>query len=293
MLSYIFFRITVFLLSFLPFRLLYGLSDILSFVLYRLLKYRYAVIYDNLTKSFPDKNPTEIELLVKGAYRNFCDILLEGLKGMGMSDAQLLHRYKVKNPTILDSYFEKNQDVILATAHYANWEWGITLGLSLPHYVVVPYKPLKNKYINAFVERSRSFDNLVAIPKNKSFEYMNQTASKPRSLALIADQSPVKTRDKHWVDFFGRDTAFLHGPDTFAREYNAPLLYLKVQRVARGKYESEIHVLQEDTASCEEGVLTRLYAQFLEQQIREKPENWLWTHKRWKRTREAAASKKM
>ena len=285
MLAYFFFRIVVFLFSILPFGLLYLLSDLLYVVLYHILKYRYKVIAENLTKSFPEKSIAEIEVLIKGTYRNFCDILLEGVKGMGMTDKQLHQRFKVKNAELLQPYFDANQDVVLATAHYTNWEWGITLGLSLPHHVIVPYKPLKNKYMNAFVERSRSFDNLSAIPKNTSYDYMNQATEKPRCLTLIADQSPVKAREKHWMTFLGRDTAFLHGPDTFARQYKAPLLYLDVQRVRRGWYELEIHLLQEDTAAAQEGALTFLYAQYLENQIRQKPENWLWTHKRWKRKR--------
>lgn len=284
-LSYIFFRILVFIFQLIPFWLLYRISDGLRWVIGSVFKYRRGLIEQNLRLCFPEKNDAEIQKLIRGVYANFCDILLEGIKGMGMDEYDIAPRFKVVNPDVMNAYFEQGQDVILCASHYANWEWGISLGTQFRHYVKVTYKPIKNQYINHYVERSRAFDNLSTVPMKKTYDYLQSPAIKPRCLILIADQSPSSLRKAHWHTFLNRDTAFLSGIDTIGRQFDMSLIYADVQRIKRGYYEIELSLLHDTPAQTQVSDITQLYAKKLETIIRKKPENWLWTHNRWKRKR--------
>ena len=286
MLQYIFFRIIIFLVSHIPFVLLYRISDVFSWLFFYVIKYRKKIVFSNLRASFPTKSEAEITGIARKFYTNLSDILLESFKAFNMSKADFLERYKITNPKVSQHYFDKKQGVIVAGGHYSNWEW---LAICSPLQVVSPmigfYKPLANSRINDFVAQSRSQFGmgLASIyDTNKTFETF---MPKAHVFVMIGDQSPSNVSKSYWIDFLHQDTACLHGIEQQARKYDCPIVYFDAQRVKRGYYEMTLLPLIDQVSNLPDGEVTKIYMKKLEQIILEKPANWLWSHKRWKKKR--------
>ncbi len=281
--GYIFFRLLVFLFSLVPFWVLYLHSDILYFFFFHVFGYRKNVVYKNLKNAFPEKSEKEIHKIAKGFYKNLSDITLESIKGLSMSQKTLRKRYPVINIELLDDYFKKGQSIIGLAAHYANWEWGvISFGFQFKHKSIGLYKPLSNKYIDNYVKKARAAwgMNLVSIKDTrKAFE---EEHKKPTVFFMISDQSPSNIKRAKRVQFLNQDTACLHGAELYAKKYDIPLVFGDVQRIKRGYYQVELSVFEENPQNTAEGEITERYMKKLEEIIRAKPENWLWSHKRWK-----------
>jgi len=280
---YLIFRFFVIIFTITPFPVIYCISSILAFIIGRIFKYRHSVIYNNLTNSFPDLNDKEKKKIIKGIYLNISDLVVESIKSFTITRQQICKRQVVLNPDFLDNLYKKNRSVIGITGHYANWEWAaLTSGFYLKHSPVGFYKPLANKYIDHYLKKNRSrFGmHLCSIYVTAiSFEnYKNKTAF----FAMVGDQSPSNVSKAYWFNFLNQNTACLHGPEKYARLYNLPIVFIDIQRIKRGYYTVEISKLTDEPLEVPEGEITRLYMQKLEAIIRKKPENWLWSHKRWK-----------
>lgn len=259
----------------------------MRFIMKYLVNYRVKVISSNLSKAFPQKNKFEISQLEKKAYRNLIDYIVEGIKVFTMRKKVIIKRHKIINPEVLDKFHANNQSVIGVTAHYNNWEWGsLSASLQTPYNVAAFYKPLSNTYIDKMLRKSRERcgTELVSIYEtSKTFE---SNRDKNYIYLMAADQSPSKREvDKaYWIDFLGIKTAFLHGLEKHAKNNNYPVVYVDIKRLKRGYYELELSVLTDNPKGLKEGELTKLYANKLESVIKNEPENWLWSHKRWKHT---------
>ncbi len=252
-----------------------------------IIKYRVNVISGNLRRAFPEKNDKEINTLKNKTYKNLIDNIIEGFKTFSMRKSTIVKRHKVLNPEILEPYFKDQKSLIGVTAHYGNWEWGsLSASLQTPYKVVALYKPLSNKYIDTILckSRSRCGTELVSIYEtSKIFEkYRNE----PYIYLMAADQSPSHKElpKAYWKDFLGINTAFLHGLEKHANNNNFAVVYLDIQRVKRGFYEIEVTILSEEPNQLKNGELTEMYVRKLESVIKAKPENWLWSHNRWKHT---------
>lgn len=276
----------ILIVGIIPFFLIYGLADLIWVILYKVVKYRRVVVEQNLRETFPELPPNEINRLVSGSYRNLADVLVEGLKAFTMTRGQIKRRHKVLNPEICDPFYEAGRSVIGVPSHYGNWEWGSMSGsLQLPHYFVVMYKPLANKWTDRFARWSRAKygGNLVSIYDTANIfrKYHDQNTI----FIMASDQSPSNVNKAIWVDFLDRDTAFLHGPEFYARKYDLPVVFVDIQRVRRGFYELTLDVITDNPKELKPGEITQRYAGKLEKAIRNKPENWLWSHRRWKHSR--------
>jgi len=284
--GYFLLRIAVSLFSILPFRLLYRLSDMLSFLFFHFFKYRCKVIETNLQNAFPQKSSKEIKRIMRGFYRNFCDVLLESIKGLTMSQKALLNRFQYLNPEIFDDLFEAGQSAILVGSHFANWEWG---ALSFPHCVkhkvAGVFKPLSNQYLDRYFNRKRKQWGLQLVSMTQAGRALVQLKNEPNIFVFLADQTPVDVRNAHWLSFFNQDTPFLHGVDKIARRTGYPVYFFDIQRVNRGRYEVTFSELCQNSKRTEKGEITKRFAARLEKIIRKQPENWLWSHRRWKRKR--------
>lgn len=276
------------LVSIMPFKLLYGLSNFAALVMGKVVKYRHNVIFENLHQAFPEKSIGEIEAIANGFYRNLTDNLLESFKAFSMKRSSIVKRHKILNPELLDSLLNNYNGVIGVTAHYANWEWGSQSGsLQCNNQFAALYKPLKNSYINKILKRSRvkCGTELVSIYETSDlFERYNQQKC---VFLMAADQSPANGKqlnNAYWFDFFNRSTAFLYGPEKYARKYNYPVVYIDIQRVKRGYYEVTLSTLTDTPSALNDGEITHLYKNKLEEVITAKPEDWLWSHRRWKRS---------
>lgn len=286
MLIYLLFRTATLIIAYLPFRVIYILSDILAFILHRVIAYRKTVILTNLSKAFPQKNSSELHSILKKTYKNLSDISLEGIKGMYTNQSVLIKRYKFLNPEVVEDIFKKGNSAIGLVAHYNNWEWGaFATEPQINGKVIGVSKSVKNKYIDGFLKKNRARFGSKIIHMQETARALILHKQTPTLYVLIADQSPSNSRTAHWLNFLNQDTACLIGPDKIARRTNYPPVYFDVQRVRRGYYEITATVLHHHPKDLKAGEVTALYMKKLEKVILEKPEHWLWSHRRWKKKR--------
>ncbi len=283
MLGYLILRVFIELFRIIPFKLLYVLSDVMRFVFFYVIKYRKNIALDNLRKAFPDKSEKEIKNIAWKSYQNLTDITLESFKGMFVSEKSMRRRMKVINRSVCDFYAEQGKSAIYLTGHCANWEWATIIDKYLKHKIVSVFKPLKNKRLNEYMKSNRErFGMQLISMKDTRHAFKNEI---PIGLVLIADQSPSTTHNAIWVDFFDRDTPVIHGPEAYARKFDLPLVFAEFHRVKRGYYYLKFFNLIDNPKDFEEGEITQIYIKRLEEYISEKPEYWIWTHKRWKHKR--------
>jgi len=282
---YIFYLFTR-LFGLLPFWALYIFSDVLYLLFYYIIPYRKTVIRQNIERSFPDINQKEKKRIIKGFYRNLCDILVEGIKGFTMTEKEILKRYVFINPEVMDDLYNKGQNVVSVGAHYANWEWGIMAApLQLKHKLYGFYTPLSNKLIDEYMRNNRKRWGTELVSNRKVKRVFNAQDDKPVTYFFGADQSPSNPRGSHWMEFMNQDTACIKGPEFFARRYHLPVIYFDVQRVKRGYYSVTLKVLAADPVNTSSGEITENYMHTLERLILNKPEDYLWSHRRWKHSR--------
>jgi KDO2-lipid IV(A) lauroyltransferase len=273
-------------LSFLPYRILYGVSNFLSLVFYYLIPYRKKVVVANLTNSFPDKSEKEVNAICKKFYAHLCDIIVESVKLFSISKEQISKRFTVNNPEILQSYFDQGKDILLVGGHYNNWEM-LAAGIDqqVPHYTIGLYSKLSNPFFDKKMKESRSAFGLRMVTTKDSIAYFKEEHSTPRMTIFGADQSPTYSKSVHWTTFLSQDTAIALGTERFAKKYDLPVAYGSINKVKRGHYTLDISILTDTPAETAEGEITEQHTRMLEQQILAQPEYWLWTHKRWKRKR--------
>lgn len=282
--NYFFFRVGVFIFSLLPYNFIHFLSNGLAYIFQHLLKYRAEVVWKNLKKCFPEFDDQKIAEFAKASYQNLADITLEGIKGL--SDNHLEKRFTYKDFEEVNQLETKNQSYILAGAHLANWEWGPpTIAGSLLHHIIGIFKPVKNKLINDYIIRKRSFERVEPIPMKDVKKAIQISRDKPTGLVLIADQSPSNFEKAIWVDFLGIDTPCLHGVGEIAVSENLPVYYISIRRVRRGHYQASILPVCKEPALSNATEITQDYMQLVEADIRSDPGSWLWSHKRWKKER--------
>jgi len=282
-LEFISFRIMVALFAITPYWKLYLLSDFMYFILFHVFGYRKKVVFSNLQKAFPSKPEAELKKLCKKFYRHLSDITLESIKGMSISEKTLKKRYVVKNFEVANKYFEQGKSVLCLTSHYGNWEYGIlATDQAIMHQAIALYLPLTNKYSENYgVKRRKRFGmKMVAVQETKSI--FNPPPPSPVAIIMAADQSPSNLERAIWTNFLGIETACIHGPEGYAKKTGMPVLYMKISKPKRGYYTLEFEELIKNPHICEPNEITKIYFERLERDILDKPEYWLWSHRRWK-----------
>ena len=269
-----------------PFWVVYGLSDFVFVLIFYVFGYRKKVVISNINKAFPNLNKEDKDKIVFRFYKNFADILVEGIKGISLSEKEIVRRYKFINPELAEKHYNDGKNIMIVGSHYTNWEWGVLAGApQIDHYCIGLYKPLSNKLIDNHFKKNRAQlgMNLVAIKNTK--KAFSKSYEKPTCFILLADQSPSNLKRAIWLDFLGIETACLHGPEYYSKQNNIPILYVDVQRVKRGFYEVRYIPIVDKPETTNEGDITKIYMKTLEEIINKKPEHWLWSHRRWKRKR--------
>lgn len=214
-------------------------------------------------------------------------MLIEGIRAFSISTKQATRRFKFLNPEIFDPFREQEKGVILVLGHYANWEWA---AVSTPLYLrfknlITFYKPLSNPFLDKYIKKNRTRTGMKLVSISATGATFRKYEKNPALFILVADQSPSNPNKAIWIPFLKRDTPFLNGPEKYAKHYSLPVVFIDIQRVKRGFYEAEFSVLTTDPDNLPDGEITRLYARKLEEIIYKKPEDWLWSHKRWKHAR--------
>lgn len=274
------------LFRWIPFFAIFILSDLLNFIFQYVIRYRKKVIADNLRLSFPEKTADELNKIARGAYQNLCDITIESIKGLTMTKSVMRQHYSIKKPSVLDNAFENGQSIILVGAHYCNWEWGVrSWSLWFKHQVVGIYKPLANKTIESYLNKKREDFGLQLASPKQTRNALELSKNKPCIYVMFGDQNPHNLNTCHWVDFLNRDTAWLQGVGEIAHQRNFPIYYLRTTRVKRGFYESELIPICLNPTELSPQQISATYAKQVENNIKEAPNDWLWSHKRWKHKR--------
>lgn len=274
----------LYLVSLLPFRLLYLLSDILYIVLYHIVGYRKDVVLTNMRNAFPEKSSEEINLLCKKYYRYLCDLTLETFKTLTISKEQMLKHCKFNEAslTLFNQLAVDKQSIILVMGHLGNWEWaGNTVSLSCQHHLYVIYHPLTNKHFNKLIHGMRSRFGAGLIPMKETFRQMLANKSELTATAFIADQTPPPD-GAYWMNFLNQETPVFKGTEIIARKINYPVIYGYIKKVKRGYYEIFAEVLVNNPKNTTDGYITEIHTKRLEQDILLQPELWIWSHKRWK-----------
>jgi Kdo2-lipid IVA lauroyltransferase/acyltransferase len=284
--AYLLFRVFILIFWLVPFWAVYLFSDGIYFLAYYVAGYRKKVVFDNIRKSFPEKDEKQVREIVKGFYHYLCDILLESIKAFSMSEKQIIKRYKFENTGFLNDIYKEGKSVICVAGHYGNWEWGgLVSGDQIKHKPVGFYKPLSNKLIDAEVQKTRVKGRAILASIANTSLIFNKDYGEPAIFYMVADQSPSSVRLAYWMNFLNQDTAVLHGPEKYARLYNMPVAFVYPQRIKRGYYKVKFSLLVEDPSKTEPGDITRKYMSTLEKIITERPEHYLWSHRRWKHHR--------
>ncbi len=284
--GYLFFRLIVFVFGLLPFFVIYIISDFLAWMLHSVFGYRKKVVYTQLKTSFPNKTEGEINAIVKASYKNLADIIVESIKGFTMDEKVFRERYVMVNPELANAYHRQGKSMVHIAAHYNNWEWGaMTYPLWIENPVLGFYKPLSNHYMEAYGKRQRGKFNMNLIPIGETALAFEKYKNQATSFVFVSDQSTWSDK-AHWVTFLGQDTACPPGADKYARLIDAVVFYVDINRISRGYYQFKLELLSLDSNKKKEGEITKLFMERLETQLLENPENWLWSHKRWKKKRE-------
>lgn len=288
MFSYIVYGL-VWLVSFLPFRVLYLFSDIMYYVLYYVVGYRRRVVEENLIHSFPEKSCQERKEIEKKFYRYLSDFFVEFFKPWHMSEKEIRKRCVFKHAEVLQRYYDQGRPVIGVMGHYGNWEWMTSYALLLNPDVsfYTLYKPLHNKVLDKMMLRIRSRFGAVPIPRNDVLRMIVKDLQSKRIFlaAFIGDQTPNVYNLNFWTTFLNQDTPVLLGTEKIATKFNIPVISLKTRKLRRGYYEVDFVSLCENPKDLKPGKLTELHTRYLERQIQEQPEYWLWSHRRWKHQR--------
>lgn len=268
---------------------MYLLSDILYFIAYHLAGYRRRVVRENLAACFPDKTEQERRKIERQYYRHMCDLLIEGAYNLVASPEAIKRRYRLTNRQLVDRYYEQGRTVVLMSAHYGNWEYMVSsLNMQLLHHGIGVGKPLDDKSVAAFITRRRTRYGTQVVDQSDVRQHVAfyDRYHVPCALMMLSDQSPSNPHKSYWTQFLGRDTAFLYGAEYFARKYNYPVLYYSVRKVKRGYYEVTFSPLCERPEEVPQYTIVERYVRRLEQEIQAAPQYWLWSHRRWKLTRE-------
>lgn len=285
-----------YVLSLLPFCALYIISDGLFFLVYFGMKYRRDVVRGNLTNSFPEKTQEEIVAIEKKFYHFLCDYFVETLKLMSISRKQMKRRMIFHGLEEVERVYEKEQRnfVFMYLGHYGNWEWIASLPYQIAPSVHCAqiYHPLYNKSMDALFLKLRNQFGGECIPMKNTLRRVIELKRRkqPTIIGFISDQLPKWNSMHFFVPFLHRETAVFTGAEQIGRQVNAAYFFGEIKRPRRGYYEctfKRMELSDEDREmSCTEYGMTALFMKHLEEMINETPEYWLWTHKRWKRTKE-------
>lgn len=273
----------IYILSLIPFSVLFFISNILYYILYYGIGYRKKVVYTNLQNSFPEKTAQEREVIAKKYYRYLSDLIFEIIKMRSISKSEMIKRMHLTNPEEVLQYINKGQSIIFVNGHYANWEWGIPrLSLMSEAPSLVIYKPLTNQGFEKTFNAMRTRFGGIMVPMKNTIRKILDYKNTVHSSVFLIDQTPTRHGSDYFIDFLNQPTLVFKGIEKIAQKTNYPIIFCHMDRIKRGYYQAEFTTLIIDPKNTKEHEITLLQNKFLEDIIKKKPELWLWSHKRWK-----------
>ncbi len=268
----------------LPMPILYGISDFFYLILLTFFPYRKEVIIRNLDRCYPELSKKEKRKLMRKNYFHLSNILAEGIKNLSISKNRLQKRFVIDNVEIFDKFFEEGKSVIIASSHYSNWEYLITVqNLAIKQRAIGIGKPLSKKFMNRKINALRERNGMKVVSAKNYKEEITRRMEEGELMAILAlaDQAPSR-KNAYWTKFYDKETSWTFGPEYMAHQFDFPVVFLKTKRIKRGYYSSEASIITAEPTKEPYGSITETYVGLMEQQIKEKPEYWLWTHKRFR-----------
>ncbi len=271
------------LISILPHRLFYGVSDCICFLVFYVVGYRKNIVLKNLELTLPEKSEAELLKIRKEFYKHMCDMFMEMIKSMTISEEEVKKKYHVKNIEVLQE-IEKEKSILIPCAHYANWEWNISINLYLQSKGFCIYQKIENPYVNKFVRKLRSKWNTTPITDKQTIRsvFNNEKNNIRGVYGMVSDQSPPWKKASYWSAFMGVKVPIHTGVEQLARKLNLAVVFLKVTKVKRGYYEAEFIPIAIDGKETASNEITDQFLRLVENQIEEEPAYYFWTHRRWK-----------
>ena len=269
-----------------PYWLLYLRSDFYFFLVYHVAHYRRKVVRQNLLRSFPEKDLKEIKAIEKRFYRNLCDQVVETAKLSRMTHDEAIRRIAVTNPEVMTGLQEQNKSLFLAIPHSGNWEWfGKRMQTLSAHHPMAIYKKVKNPVFERFMLELRTSLPGDMVESNAALRTLTQRTGHLDQVLVLADQSSMGQKSDYWTEFLHQDTCWFFGLERMAKYLDYAVVFVAMKRTGRGRYEVTFHTITETPKETEKGFIMEQYARHIERFIQEQPDNWLWSHRRWKRQR--------
>jgi Kdo2-lipid IVA lauroyltransferase/acyltransferase len=272
----------LYVLSLLPMRILYVLADGIYFLVYHVFRYRRKVVMDNLLIAFPEKTEAERIRIAKKFYLNFIDSFIEFIKLLSANDEFLKKRFTI-NIDVVNELYKTGKACQIHLGHTFNWEWGqLVLRTLTPYKLMVVYMPITNAVFDRLFYKLRTRNGSIFLPSTSMRSAMMPHNDTQYLLGLVTDQNPSNPKSAYWLNFFGKPTAFVTGPEKAARLKSLPVTFAYIEKPRRGYYNAVIELAAQDASQLPGGELTVKYARYLETVIRRNPSMWLWSHRRWK-----------
>jgi len=276
------------MISILPFRIFYLLSDGVYFLVYYVVGYRKKIVRANIALALPHLSQEERLSIEKKSYRHLCDMFMEMTKTMTISSKEMNKRFIITNLELIKEYEKKEKSIMLLASHYASWEWLITLNQKVSYQGIGVYKKISNKYFDKLIRDIRSKYNTELVTTSKTIPLIasNQRNGILSIYGLASDQSPKADRIFHWESFMGVEVPVHTGAEMLAKKHDLNVIFAKVRKVKRGYYEATLIPLSDNPKSVPDFGITHAFIKEVEKQIYEAPEYYFWTHKRWKHRRQ-------
>lgn len=275
------------LITWLPLRLLFVFSDMFYLLVYYGVGYRKDVVRMNLLNAFPEKETKELRKIERQFYQHLCDSFIEWMYPLHRSAAHMAKYYHFKNPEVLNDLYSEGKGVVGILGHYGNWEYLSLLPQYVDHKVWAIHLPQKNEYFNGLINRLRSKFGVNMMTAAESFRklLLEAKAGETTMTYFLADQSPHRAKIKYWTTFMNQETPVFLGAEQIAKKLDMAVVFFDIRKVKRGYYEVEFEVLAKNPKEYPEFAITEMHVRALEARIRKEPAWWLWSHKRWKHKR--------
>lgn len=271
------------LIAYLPFPILYFISDFLYLIIYYVVGYRKKVVRANLINSFPDLNPIDLLKIEKDFYHHLCDTILDTPKMISFTEAQIRKRIKMKNSERYFELIKEGKSFCLLFGHYHNWEWiSAAIATYSPINIFAIYKPLTSKPFDKMFYNMRAKHGITPLPMQTAMRSLIKQSKDQFGVIIVTDQTPSNIESSYWAKFLNQNTPIFLGSEKIAEHFDTSVIFVDINRVKRGYLEFEFVVLKESSKGLSEFEITELHTRYLEKRIIEKPAFWLWSHRRWK-----------
>lgn len=277
----------IWLISILPFRVLYLFSDLVYVLVYHIIGYRKKVVRQNIAMALPHLSEKERIIIEKKSYHHLCDMFLEMMKTMSISEKEIDKRFVFTNMEFYQNMEKKQKSIALLCAHYASYEWVISMNKHITYEGFAIYKKVNNKYFDKLVKDIRSKFKATLITTKETIPVIEKN-TKSNHLGVYgfaSDQSPQASKAYHWNKFMGIETPVHTGAEMLAKRFDMNVIFLRVKKVKRGFYEATFEPMFENPQEVPNYEISDEFLRRVEKQIYEAPEYYLWTHKRWKHKR--------